>query len=628
MKKTKFGLLVFILFIQFILKLNAQQPVHGFLPMGSTDIRGAYGNKIDICIENRIKLQDISELITPFTQRTECQYWQTEFWGKWMASAVAAYRYKPDETLKQKINQAVKQLLATQTADGYIGNYCDTCHLRGWDVWGRKYTMLGLLLWYQVTADAALLNSASRLADHLLTETGPGKCDLVKTGNFRGMPSSTILEPMIMLYKATKNEAYLRFCNYIIDQWEKCPDGPKLISKALSNVPVSGRFSVTEKEWWTWANGQKAYEMMNCYKGLLDLYQINPKPEYLEAVLKTANDIINTEINIAGSGASYECWYHGKDQQTRPATNTMETCVTTTWMKLCNSLLQVTGNSKYADQIEKTFYNALLASMKFDGSIIAKYSPLEGFRQAGEGQCGMHINCCNANGPRGFALIPDFAYMQSENTVFVKYYGKSSSKTELAGKNKVSIQQQTDYPETDKIVLIVNPEKETDFAVALRIPEWSQQNSLRINGQEITEIQTGTYKTIQRKWKKGDRIEMTLDLRGRLVKQDEYRAIVRGPVVLARDTRFGDGFIDETSIVQNENGFVELVPAANKPENVWLAFTAPLVLGSDLESDFKNPRQIHFCDFASAGNTWDLNTRYRVWLRETLNVMKSDYKGY
>jgi len=218
--------------------------------------------------------------------------------------------------------------------------------------------------------------------------------------------------------------------------------------------------------------------------------------------------------------------------------------------------------------------------------------------------------------------------MQSENTVFVNFYCESTAETELAGKNKVVVQQQTSYPETGKIVLIVNPEKEAEFAVALRIPEWSAQNSVKINGIEITEIQSGKYKTIERKWKKGDRIELTLDLRGRLIQQDEYRAIVRGPVVLARDTRFGDGLIDETSIIQNENGFVKLVPAANKPENVWLAFTAPLVLGTDLEGDFKNPRQIHFCDFGSAGNTWDLNTRYRVWLRETLNVMKTDYKGY
>jgi len=149
-----------------------------------------------------------------------------------------------------------------------------------------------------------------------------------------------------------------------------------------------------------------------------------------------------------------------------------------------------------------------------------------------------------------------------------------------------------------------------------------------VNGEEIADIKSGTYKTIKRKWKKGDKIELTLDLRGRLVKQNDYQAILRGPLVLARDTRFSDGFIDETSVIQNENGFVTLVPAKVKPENIWLAFTAPLVLGTDMEGELKTPQQINFCDFGSAGNTWEEESRYRVWLRETLNVMKDKYRGY
>jgi hypothetical protein len=266
--------------------------------------------------------------------------------------------------------------------------------------------------------------------------------------------------------------------------------------------------------------------------------------------------------------------------------------------------------------------------MKFDAQEIAKYSPLEGMRHAGVEQCGMHINCCNANGPRGFTLMPGFSFMQSENAVFVNFYCESDATLNLENNNRVSIQQLTAYPETDKITLIINPVKDAEFTVALRIPDWSLQNSIKINGGEISEINPGTYKTIQRKWKKGDKIELQLDLRGRLIKQNDYQAIVRGPIVLARDSRFADGFIDEASVIQNENSFVELLPSDKKQENIWLAFTAPLVLGTDLEGEMKNPRQIHFCDFGSAGNTWDSNTRYRVWLRETLNVMKGDYKGY
>lgn len=83
-------------------------------------------------------------------------------------------------------------------------------------------------------------------------------------------------------------------------------------------------------------------------------------------------DSVN-EINIAGSGSAFECWYKGILYQTDPTYHTMETCVTMTWMKLCLSLLRVNGNPVYADQFEKSTYNALMASLKYDGSEIAKY---------------------------------------------------------------------------------------------------------------------------------------------------------------------------------------------------------------------------------------------------------------
>ncbi|NQU54578.1 MAG: glycoside hydrolase family 127 protein, partial [Bacteroidetes bacterium] len=521
---------------------------------------------------------------------------------------------------------AVEGLLETQLPNGYIGNYTPESQLTQWDIWGRKYSMLGLIRYYEISNDKNALEAAQRVADHLLTQVGTGKTNIVKTGNYRGMASSSVLEPIVYLYNHTREKRYLDFANYIVEQWET-EEGPKLISKAVEGEWVSERFPHPEV-WWTWENGQKAYEMMSCYEGLLQLYLVNGNHKYLKAVVDVVENIIDTEINIAGSGSAFECWYHGIENQTRPTYHTMETCVTMTWMKLCFTLLQVTGDSKYADQIEKTFYNALLASMKFDAGEIAKYSPLEGMRHAGEEQCGMHINCCNANGPRGFTLMPAFATMKSGNTVFVNLYCESETAIELENGNKVSIQQKTTYPENDKIILTINPEKNATFELALRIPQWSEKSSLKVNGKSIKDLKSGEYKLIKRTWKKGDEIELQLDLRGRLVKQDNYQAITRGPLVLARDTRFVDGFVDEAAIIQNKDGIVKLTPTDNKPEHVWMAFTAPLVLGTDMEGDSRKPRQINFCDFSSAGNTWEQGSRYRVWINETLNATRMKYSGY
>ena len=123
-----------------------------------------------------------------------------------------------------------------------------------------------------------------------------------------------------------------------------------------------------------------------------------------------------------------------------------------------------------------------------------------------------------------------------------------------------------------------------------------------------------------------DEITVELDMRARLVELNEAQAIVRGPLVLARDSRFKDGDVDEASVIVSKDGYVELTPV-QAPDFAWMAFTVPMVLGTDLEGNGK-ARPIHLCDFASAGNTWNQAERYRVWLPKTWNVMRTPYKPF
>lgn len=599
--------------------------IYSFTP-SNIKIEGYLGEKMNLVIGQRIKNQDIEQLVEPFRHKNETHLWQSEFWGKWILSAIASYDYNHDPEMLAIIQKAVNELLATQTPSGYIGNYTDSTQLKQWDIWGMKYTLLGLIAYYDLTGDKAVLKGSCMLADNLLSQVGPGKVNIVKTGNYHGMPSSSILEPMVYLYRRTGDKRYLDFAKYIVEQWET-PDGPKLVSSALSGIPVSERFP-HPSIWWSYENGQKAYEMMSCYEGLLELYHITGEPAHLKAVENAVNNIIETEINIAGSGTAFECFYKGARYQTQPTYHTMETCVTMTWMKLCFSLLKMTGNPVYADQIEKSTYNALLASLKGDGSQIAKYSPLGGVRHAGEEQCGMHINCCNANGPRAFMMLPRFTVMGGQNEIFINMYGQYKSVIQISPKNKISIEQISDYPVSDRVEININPEKSESFSISFRIPEWSKNTMVTVNGTGVSGITAGTYKKITRAWTKGDKVVLKMDLTGRLLTLNGYQAIIRGPVVLARDTRFGDGFIYESAVVMGKNGKVDLLPSPKKPASVWMSFTAPLVLGTDLEGDFRNPVLINFCDFASAGNSWGEDSRYRVWIPQTLNVMKADYKSY
>ncbi|MGE4568310.1 MAG: beta-L-arabinofuranosidase domain-containing protein [Bacteroidales bacterium] len=603
------------------------------LTLSQIALSGRLGQMLDICLKNRVMGQDMAEITDIFKVRTESNRWQTEFWGKWMLGAAPLYALTANPELGKMMQSSTQAVVATQSADGYIGNYAPDKHLEQWDVWGRKYTLSGILLQYRRESDKAhrkaLLASAVALANHLMSEvgSGPGKKSIVAVGNYRGMAASSVLEPIVWLYRETLDKRYLDFSLYIVKSWEE-EGGPGLIAKAVAGVHVADRYP-HPKSWFSVENGMKAYEMMSCYQGLLELYKVTGNSTYLAVVEAVAQDIANTEINAAGSGSAFECWYHGIPLQTEPTYHMMETCVTTTWMRLCQSLLLTTGKPLYADWLERTLYNAFLGSMHPGSALFTKYSPMSGTRGAGEDQCGLHTNCCIANGPRGFATIPETLITRAADTLCVNLYVPSVSVVSAPDdKARFAIEQKTDYPATGRVELTIQASKSRPVVLKCRIPSWSGRTSVMVNGAEIGAVKPGSYLAISREWNNGDKIVLQFDMEPRTLQIGRFVAFERGPLLLARDTRFADGPIDE-SVGAPGNAPVELVPVTEGlPAGIWLGFTTKLVLGTNLEREFGAPREVHFCDFASAGNTWDAHSRYRVWLPVSLNVTRSGYRSY
>jgi DUF1680 family protein len=602
----------------------------------AAQLTGFIGSRLDSAYRNRIVRQDIQKLAEPFANRTETSCWQSEFWGKWFTSAVLAYNYKPTPELKTKLDEAVKLLLATQSKDGYVGNYRDDKHLQSWDIWGRKYCLLGLISYYDVTKDKSLLTAASRIADHLVGELSDRNALIVRQGNHRGMAASSVLEPIVLLYNRTQNKKYLDFAKEIVRQWET-PDGPQLISK--SDVPVAGRFPKPKENWYGWEQGQKAYEMMSCYEGLLELYRITGDKTYFDAVVRTWEHIRDEEINIAGSGAAMEAWFHGNLYQTQYIKHYQETCVTVTWIKLSQQLLRLTGDARYADAIETSYYNALLGSMLVDGSDWAKYSPLSGERLRGEQQCGMGLNCCVASGPRGLFTLPLTAVMQSAKGAQINFFTPGSYKITTPGKQALSFQQSTDYPRLGDITISVDLKKPELFVVAIRKPAWGVDTKVTVNGEEAGTGESNNIIAIERTWKKGDVIRIVLDMtpvvhkaplrQPRVAKsfsggasglpegdggtEQNYFAITRGPVVLSRDVRLGSVDTDDALVpLSGDDGMLEY-ETTNEPGNeFWVTGRVKCHLESHGERGPK-VEYINFCDYASSGNTYSADSRFRVW---------------
>ncbi len=585
------------------------------LPPEAVQLGGSAGAAIARGVRARVAAQEVEDLIAPFRARADKTEWRSEFWGKWITSAIAAWRHTGDPQLRAALERAVRELIATQSADGYIGAYPDGGHLQRWDIWGRKYTLLGLLAWHEASGDAAALAAARREADFLLGEVGPGRASPFTNDMWSGMASSSVLEPMVLLYRRTGDRRYLAFAQFLVEQWQT-PQGPDLLRKALAGEPVFAMFpgpAATIKAYGD-AGKSKAYEMMSCYEGLAELYRTTGAAPLREAIVRVHAGVRDAEITIIGSGSDWERWNGGRTRQTEPWAKGMETCVTVTWMKFTAQLLRLTGDPAYAEALECSTYNALLGAQAPDGAWWCHHAPLAGTKERAPEQCGMHQNCCVANGPRGLMLLPQIAVMRAAGGPVVNFLGELCARVPLADGSVVTLEQHSDYPATDTTDLVVRVAAPARFALRVRIPAWSAATTLSLNGAPQPAPGAGNYLVLEREWRDGDRVALRWDMRGRLERapgRPDFGAVLRGPLVLAQDARLtADGpaaLRAPVTLAADASGHVALTLVTDRgPENIAQRYR--------LEGATSGGAAITLCDFASAGNTWSAASAYRVWL--------------
>ena len=597
-----------------------------FAGIGDVQLKGPLGARLDKMISNHVIGTDVDYITAPFVEKTERRlWWQSEFWGKYMHSAVPYLAYTKSEKLKANIDRSVSRMISTQEPCGYIGNYPDELRCgEGWDVWGMKYTMMGLLHYYDATKDENTLVACRRLCDYLIGEIGPGGRrgrELWQTGNWSGYASSSVLEPVMWLYKRTKDPRYLDFASYIVKGMTEPEKGPRLLDLALKGVSVADRNEAeyTRNREWSYVckyGRSKAYEMMSCYQGFLEYFEATGRRDLLDAAVKTADDIIREEINLAGGCASSEAWFHGAHKQHMPYERLQETCVTTTWMRFCEKLLDLTGDPKWADQIERTFYNAYLAAMKSDGSEFAGYTPLSGNRWHGQHHCYMHTDCCTANGPRGFLCFLNNLFRAKGDAAEFNFYASALVKGKLSNGRAVAFDMYSLYPRSAKARIVSHTENVGEMPLRLRIPAWSAKTVVKLNGVGQSGVKPGSYFTLSHEWRLGDVVEIEFDMPVVAHVQHHHAAFTRGPVLLARDSRFADG--DQTEpfrrVIRNGQPMKGFSEVRSPSDDIWMAFSATLPIGIHHENpEAYLPTTVFFCDYASAGNTWTRDNHYRTW---------------
>ena len=587
-------------------------------PRGSVEMNGTLGKYLKTSLNGNILVWDIDALVRPFKERKETIFWQCEFWGKWYTSAELAYDFQPSEVLDKRLKYGASELIKTQDECGSITSYTKARELlvnadgglgnnSSWDIWGRKYVLLGLLAEYNRTKDITILNSARKHADYILNHVGNGKREIVQIGCWEGLASSSILEPMVLLYKETGDKRYLDFCEWIVETWQTNPLKPDIMNKALKEVPVFDMFAhpIANPKIYIHYGKSKAYEMMSCFEGLTELYRATSKTIYKEAVEKVIASIRDREITVLGSGSMHERWSNGAFEQQRTTPYWQETCVTATWLKFATQLLRLTGDVKYANDIEITAYNSLIGAQGADGSWWSHYNNMSGTRSAAPEHCGMHMNCCVANGPRALFLLPKVAYMTAKNAIVVNFYENGKATIPIENSKVELLVSAPDYINNNTAEITLNgiENKTHKFELKLRIPNWSKNTTASVNGEKLENIKAGEYLNIVRQFKNGDKICLNFDVETKVVrdtKNPKFFVLKHGPFVLSQDRRFSKGFDNNVKIKLN-----------NDKVNATALFVKGTNVAVDVEMEDGTKRR--FIDYASAGSTWNSDSEFKIW---------------
>ena len=594
-----------------------------FANLEDVKMSGVVGKDLDQIIDKRIAGDVATQQIAPeatkaFKIRKDDEFyegrglWQGEFWGKWILSAIAAYQYTGDIRIKNAISKETIALIATQDKDGYIGSYKDAAFVEGdvWNVWNEKYTLWGLVESYELLKDPAILKAAEGMMDHLMTIVGPGKISIVNTGNFYGLPSSSILTPLVKLYLNTKEKKYLDYSNYIVNEWHSV-DGnpPHIVEKGLTGAPVHQWFP--EKGKWT-----KAYEFISCVEGLIDLYQVVGNEDYIKAAKNIYKAIQENERVITGG-----IGYHDKlvGASSNPG-GLNEPCDVVYWERLSAKLLQLTGDQTYADEIERLTYNVLLASFNYEGDWGVRrlglnephlVSPLHCFTN--------YQQCCVANVPRGLLQLGQVAVMSSAkaNDLLVNLYIPGDYKVKLADGKEVTLTVKTDYPKNGEVKILMNADASFKGTLSFRKPDWCEDFSINVNNNNVGRLEKASLK-VNRDWKNGDVINLNMGVQQRIIgisDKQEFKAIMWGPVVLARSSIL-EGFKNLDSPV-DMNG-IKITPVENSENTgkIWMQFNAIT----------KSGEIIKLCDYSSTGREYTKPTDPAAWEEMIKNRVSSDQR--
>ncbi len=525
--------------------MKVQNSETSLSPTAVSDIGGYIGERMKLTDKNRLSTFDIDDIVKMVETPTYRQwFWIGEQPGKWLEASILTSIATDDPHLRTEAQQILSRMIAAQEESGYLGITDPAVRtaekpLRGMDPYELYFTLHALLSAYEDWGSQPALHAASRLGDYFVDHIGPGKAEFsskqVEPGHtaisghaaHQSLEGTLLIDPMMRLYADTGDAKYLQWVQWVvsnIDRWSE--------HDTFSNLDKVADGTMTLDQVQPYVHAHTFH--MN-FLGFLRLYRATGDASLLRKVQGAWNDIAARQMYITG-GVSVGEHYEGGHNL--PITGSVvETCASMSWLELNQSLLEITGDTKYADAMEKLMWNHLFAAETCDGDAFKYHTALDGSKPVGYFRT---PDCCNSSGPRIVSQLPQFIYASGNGAIYVNQFITSTAKFPLDSSTTVTLKQTTDYPASGEIHLELAIDKPATFTVNIRLPAWCDAPALKVNGEAIENLKPGSYASIPRQWQNGDRLDLSLPMQIKWIAGSyttrNLWALQRGPVVYALDS--------------------------------------------------------------------------------------------
>jgi len=533
---------------------------------------------------------------------------------KWLEATSYILHTHSDADLELKANEIVDLINKSQIEDGYINTFYSARFLQ--ERFTNLYIMhelycAGHLIQAAVahniaTGKETLLNLAIKFAD-MLVKTFLG-------GKRKGVPGHEEIElALIELYRLTNKSSYLelakdfinrrgnisKFKTYVLNQYlnmgyitnlakkknlefEKEVKGKDISSIQKSEVAefisgltikhlirfirenLNGNFIQTNKPVRDiFEPVGHAVRAMYLYCGMADLYSETGEDALLKSLRRIWLKMYKARMYITGGiGSERSTEGFGKDFALGNIDSYSETCAAIGNMMWNWRMLQITGNCKYTDLIEKLLYNAMLVGQSIDGKKYTYINPLISHGKD-ERKEWFLCACCPPNFARTIASLGQYIYSKSEKGIWVHQYIGNTTNINFQS-NLIKISQKSHFPWKGNVEIHINLSKSQKFSILLRIPNWSIDAELKINGKKHFDgFSKGKYVEIIRNWLDNDIILLTFKMKPILIESDPRikdnrgRAVFSyGPLIYCLEQKDNKKFDIFKTIISKDQEFI------------------------------------------------------------------------